>query len=369
MPLDEYLAPAHQPYIWHVYDGFITTDDSERRYLVKSADGIGLMTQDELRDTNVEPIGLSIVGTPADSETLDTGSLTLTGAWSAKRLAELDWSGISELDLTEIALPLYLYDFKYRPSDANTIIYVDMASRPAIPQSWHFVVSCGEEGDNRLIRPAVLLDKVDFTVSNPFYAVEGMLTYSRQMHDDDGWETLCLPFDCEMPYDMMSAACLSVDKGILHYEDVDRVKAGTAVLIRKTSINSRQKKYTWTNTAGWVTTVRNTQSPLRGTYLHLQYDVPAAGEYLLDNKGEAFVRVQVGSSLLPFRAALFTTANDVQQIAPVASSINMLDAEHSHTSIYTIDGKCIGVGASDIVRRNLPPTPYIQNGKKYIKRK
>jgi hypothetical protein len=79
--------------------------------------------------------------------------------------------------------------------------------------------------------------------------------------------------------------------------------------------------------------------------------------------------VQVGSSLLPFRAALFTTANDVQQIAPVASSINMLDAEHSHTSIYTIDGKCIGVGASDIVRRNLPPTPYIQNGKKYIKRK
>ena len=365
--LSQDLRRTDDAYIWTEYNGYITTDDSVRRYLVKSDDGICLMTLDEALQSNVSPIGISCAGLPVASETLDNFSMTLTGAWSAKRLANLDWSRISVLDLRKISLPLQPLDFTNRPSDANTIVYINESCSSVVPQSWHFVVSCDQEGNNRLIRSATLLDKVNLSLPYPFYAERGALTYAREMYDDGGWETLCLPFDCAVPNDVSAAKCLSIENGKLHCEGVDEISAGNPVLIRNTLNAGTQTNITFTNLAGWVTDVKNIDGPLQGTYSEIKFNQSANSEYLLNNSGTEFVRVQSGSSLLPFRALLHTKANAALQIFPSVSSISHVINESQNVNVYSIDGKCIKTNVNVKSLSTLPPGVYIVNGRKYIK--
>lgn len=366
-PLDETLCHADEAYVWTAFNGYITTDESVRRYLVKSDDGIRLMTLDEALQSNVSPVGISCAGLPVVSEVQDNYSMTLTGAWSAKRLADLDWSRITILDLSKISLPLQPLDFTNRPSDVNTIVYINESCSSVVPQSWKFVVSCDHEGNNRLIRSAALLDKVNLSLLYPFYAERGALTYAREMYDDGGWETLCLPFDCAVPDNVSAVKPLSIENGKLHCEGVDEISAGNPVLIRNTLNAGVQTNITFTNLAGWVTDVRNTNGPLHGTYSEIQFDQAANSEYLLNNSGTEFVRVQSGSSLSPFRASLRTKANAAIQISPEVSNINHAKHERQNADVYSIDGKCIKANFNDNGLSTLPPGVYIVNGKKYIK--
>lgn len=366
-PLDETLCHADEAYVWTAFNGYITTDESVRRYLVKSDDGISLMTLDEALSADVKPVEIRLAGMPAGCNILDNGSMVLTGAWSAKRLADLDWSVIAVLDLRGIALPLHPYDFRHRPSDANTIIYLQEHSASVVPSNWHFVVSCDHEGNNRLIRSAALLDKVNLSLLYPFYAERGALTYAREMYDDGGWETLCLPFDCAVPDNVSAVNPLSIENGKLHCEGVDEISAGNPVLIRNTLNAGVQTNITFTNLAGWVTDVRNTNGPLHGTYSEIQFAQAAKSEYLLNNSGTEFVRVQSGSSLSPFRALLRTKANAAIQIPPVVSSISHAEPRRQDADVYSIDGKCIKASSNDKGLSILPPGVYIVNGKKYIK--
>lgn len=366
-PLDETLCHADEAYVWTAFNGYITTDESVRRYLVKSDDGISLMTLDEALSADVKPVGIRLAGMPAGCNILDNGSMVLTGAWSAKRLADLDWSVIAVLDLSKISLPLHPLDFTNRPSDVNTIVYINASCSSAVPQSWHFVVSCDPEGNNRLIRSAALLDKVNLSLLYPFYAENGALTYAREMYDDGGWETLCLPFGCAVPNNVSAVKSLSIENGKLHCEGVDEISAGNPVLIRNTLNAGVQANITFTNLAGWVTDVRNTNGPLHGTYSEIQFDQAANSEYLLNNSGTEFVRVQSGSSLSPFRALLHTKANAAIQIPPVVSSISHVEPGRQDADVYSIDGKCIKANFNDNGLSTLPPGVYIVNGKKYIK--
>ena len=160
---------------------------------------------------------------------------------------------------------------------------------------------------------------------------------------------------------------LSIENGKLHCEGVDEISAGNPVLIRNTLNAGVQTDITFTNLAGWVTDVRNTNGPLHGTYSEIQFDQSANSEYLLNNSGTEFVRVQSGSSLSPFRASLRTKANAAIQISPEASNINHAKHERQNADVYSIDGKYIKANFNDRGLSTLPPGVYIVNGKKYIK--
>lgn len=368
-PLDEKFCIADEPYVWRAYNGYIVSADSTVRYLAKSDAGISLMTLDEALLAHAMPIGISVAGESAASDISSDGCMTLSGAWSAERLAELDWAGVSVLDLSKMSLPLQLAAFKYRDPSVNTIIYVAKESVATIPQHWYFTVSCGDETNFQLIRAAHIVDRADLTLLYPFYAESGTLTYSRQMSDDGGWETLCLPFDCTMPDEVSAGACLSVENGQLQCEAIKKVEAGNAVLVRKNADAKSSKAIVWTNASGWVTDVINVENCLQGTYTQVQYDQSEESKYLLDNAGMNFVRVRSGSTLPPFRAELHTTSSTMHSIPPVISAIAQSHKHHLAPVMHSIDGKMMIDTMTNGNQMYCPTGVYIVAGKKFLKYK
>ena len=139
-------------------------------------------------------------------EDFQHGIKTLSGGWSAQRLAELDWQDVRALDLRNATLPARPLTFKYLPAKANKPIYISKTEKEVVPETWPFVIA-----ENLLLKDVYLQDKEPIYVPYPFNLDGQTITYEREMIDGN-WETLCLPFtvnDGSRSFDVQEKANLS----------------------------------------------------------------------------------------------------------------------------------------------------------------
>lgn len=363
-PLGIDFSEAVAPYQWVVYNGYITTLDKVRKYLVKGGAGVELLTVDEAECANVLPIELKYPGILADSLNVD-GVMSLVGAWSAPRLSCLSWTNVNVLDLSKASLPIKLDSFRNRDTLHNTIIYVDSKSSGDIPQDWYFTVVCTSTGENQLIRKAQILDKKDLYLLYPFYAERGMLSYTRSMYNDGGWETLCLPFDHEIPQTLTSVVCTSINGGNLQCEKKEKVPANCVTLV-KPSPQYEDEEVIISNLPGWVHIDGDVSAALQGTYKHLDFTGSSSNLYLLNNDGTAFVMARHGSTLSPFRAYLMKFGEAQQLNLPAVTRFSLVKAATTDNKVYTLDGRIVNMEILPLDRDILPQGVYLRNGKKYI---
>ena len=223
-------------------------------------------------------------------EDFQHGIKTLSGGWSAQRLAELDWQDVRALDLRNATLPARPLTFKYLPAKANKPIYISKTEKEVVPETWPFVIA-----ENLLLKDVYLQDKEPIYVPYPFNLDGQTITYEREMIDGN-WETLCLPFtvnDWPKSFDVQELIKITQNgaKLDLGFDKAQKIQANQPVILRgkgKLKLQARE---------GLVVT-QEAEGIFKGNYD--SKDINQA--YLLSNDGNTFVNAASGSHLSPFRA-------------------------------------------------------------------
>lgn len=306
--------------VWQISNGYITTqcNDGETRTLcyVPSQKSWRVLTTDEATKLDANGAEFLTVAPAPQSHTNAKGVTTLSGGWSATKLANIGWTGTKCLDLTQISLPKHLLPFATTAETQNLPIFVAQAACSAIPTEWNFVVSCAN-GDNVLLRATQLTDRQYFFTDRTIRAPKGMLTYKRSTTQGSTWQTLCLPFDAD-----------AAPSGFTAYQ-VDSLAANEATLTAATSLKGGRAYVLRTNEGtvtggGNVLTVTNTEctltadaatdSPLRGTFSEVTLTGSSSKTYMLHPEKEMFQAAANGSKLPPFRVALHPAGTSPQKI-------------------------------------------------------
>lgn len=306
--------------VWQISNGYITTqcNDGETRTLcyVPSQKSWRVLTTDEATKLDANGAEFLTVAPAPQSHTNAKGVTTLSGGWSATKLANIGWTGTKCLDLTQISLPKHLLPFATTAETQNLPIFVAQAASSAIPTEWNFVVSCAN-GDNVLLRATQLTDKLDFFTDRTIRVPKGMLTYKRSTTKGSTWQTLCLPFDAD-----------AVPSGFTAYQ-VDSLAANEATLTAATSLKGGRAYVLRTNdgtlTGGsnvlivtnaecTLTTDAATDSPLRGTFSEVTLTGSSSKTCMLHPEKEMFQAAASGSKLPPFRVALHPAGTSPQKI-------------------------------------------------------
>ena len=277
--------------LWYNWNGLISTSEDTPRCLVwdKKQHKLAVVDPYEAEISSFEPIYFAAVADPM-SEDLKNGIKTLSGGWSAQRLAELDWQNVRALDLRNATLPAHPLAFKHQPSKANQPIYVSKKEKEVVPEAWPFVIA-----EDLLLTDVYLQDKEPLYVPYPFNLDGHTITYEREMIDGN-WETLCLPFtvnDWSKSFDVQELIKITQNgaKLDLGFDKAQKIQANQPVILRgkgKLKLQARE---------GLVVT-QEAEGIFKGNYD--SKDINQA--YLLSNDGNSFVNAASGSHLSPFRA-------------------------------------------------------------------
>lgn len=289
------LCESADPSVWQINHGYICTDEDSPRYLCYDAQASRwqLLPPDLARTT-------AHWGAVAESpyrQVNAQGVCRLSGGWSAPDLSALDWQGIRCLDLTALALPVYAQDFVTFAETPNLPVFVAESSSAYVPSGWNFVVSCGTS--NRLLRPTTLTDRSPFYTDRPFEVSEGQLEYVREAVNDEGWQTLCLPFAARSVSAEL-AHFTSYAGGELVFAPSVEVRAGTPYLVRVAAGMPLRV----VSSAGKVVPQCTATAQMCGTYERMSVRSGQNGHYYLSAEGVSFDEAAPGSSLPPFRAYL-----------------------------------------------------------------
>jgi len=383
------LGASPTPFDWRISKGYVVPAAAEEGgdataaavphiYLLRNARCFRLLPAAEAVSAGAVLVAFRTVGEdPAVVSGESPGERRLTGAWSADRLRRLDWQGVRSLDLRALALPLRAADFAFRPAADNVPVFIARSEEQAAPEAWRFVVVAdGEEATLR--NEVVLTDRQPFVPGRAFTVAAGAFAYERQAYTDGLWETVCLPFDAQVPDGFVAETLTEIRAGELFFSSTDRLEGGKPAIVRYVGPSEEEKvSQRWEAEPGSVWTAPATDV-FAGVFDTLRVNSTAEGIYLLDNTGQTFVRAAAGSSLCPFRAYLKPGGNG--QTAPAAWAVRHADREHTAVgtvdadppsadrgACYDLQGRRVGVCGSGIPA-SLPPGIYIRNGKK-IKRK
>lgn len=190
---------------------------------------------------------------------------------------------------------LYFYKLNAdnTPPTDNSITY--LKDGDDIPSNGNLMVYQG-----KLLYPSVLLDAIEFNISEPFSVTEGQLTYTRILQDNN-WETLCLPFAAQVPQGIDARELVSVANGELIFQPASEIRPHVPVILRSES--STGMSVTFFSKSGMVTPpTQPTNAPFFPLYQQLNVATAAEGIYLLANPGLSFTLADAGSTLRPFRA-------------------------------------------------------------------
>lgn len=325
-----------QPVWWRVVDGRLSVKDHEDKAVVCRDNRFSFEPIAQVDAENVVRLYAA-----ADDATIQTqgNMMTLKGGWSGKRLSALPWQ-VSELDLSEISLPLHLETLASRPKEENTIIYVSGSQVTQIPSSWPFVVK-KDDGENELVTPALLYDKKPFHCSRSFFVPEGLLQYQRNLYGDGGWETIYLPFQAELPEDIQTAKFVSVNDGQLTFEPANKIFSNTPMIIRGEKTASLALK----SSAGVIESNEEDEESglFCGSFDTLRVSSMSENIFLMDAKGQTFKYADAGSYLCPFRAYLkLQNSKSVYGINYVeeTTAIKQLEGCNAESQkCFTIDGR------------------------------
>lgn len=366
--LDYSLHPATERTIWNVDRGHIVTTETTPRYLC-FLDRFGIYSAEETEgavDVQLLPVG------EAPGMHTDNGVGILSGTWSTPQLRQIDWSGLTAVDATNISLPRPLTSLDSRPGDSNTILYVSADDSSVIPKEWPFVATDdGNIGSARLIRTAVLHDRKPLVIDREIDFEAGQVTYRREPPADDLWSTLCLPFEAQVPEGYLAERLESVEGHELIFVRATNIEAGHAVIIRATG-NTAKPLELKARTNGTLTPSTPTDATKALCGIYKDIDITAANEnrYFLNSDGTQFVRAAAGSHLSPFRAYLqFNTSGNIYGIRHRDNTTGLNDVQqhdNAPESAYNLGGLSVGHLKQGKALHYWQPGIYIVEGQKII---
>ncbi len=319
------LQLSHGKALWQVADGKIGTAGGEEvpRFLVFNKEEQRFVLADGEKPTHHVPATFVAVGNEPDSLWKD-GIKTLSGAWSAKRLAAISWQEVNALDLTDISLPKQVKKFVNRPGDRHIILYIEENEATGGMALGDILIAKGESGYS-LLTSTSLTDKQTIAFDRDFQVGEHMLSYTRQAAAGDGWETIVLPFQADVPKKWQAKVLDLFIEDEPSFRNVECIPAHTPAIIRRTEENGTEA-VTFLCKAGTIKAEAAEQSEFMGTYTPLTVGSAEDSIYLLNADGTAFVKAAAGSRLMPFRAAFkLKAAGNTKQPAgkaPLALPLN-----------------------------------------------
>lgn len=293
-----------------------------------------------------------------DSIETEQGTKILYGGWSKKKLACVLLDGVTGLDLTHIALPLHCDSFAHQEKESNLLIYIEKNAQPFISDLWEKVIVCDTlSGENKAVTLIKLTDKAPFYTVYPFYVGNDTLTYSRKLYNDNGWETLYIPFDTEIE-EVETEQLLSRDGDELSFEEVRKVEAYTPLLFRSTSDSLKAVA-----SAQLIYPETKPETLLKGTLRKVTNSNDGSSLYMLEQTGRKFVKTKKDSYLEPFRSYIEDHNREEFRITHNVSPASLYKAtlQKDKKDIYTLQGICIHKAMDE-----LPRGIYIINGRKKI---
>ena len=358
---------------WKVDNGYVVTTEIPERYLVQTENGsLDLMTKEEVIETNPD-FGLFVsVGATPEFSIDEKGVKVLTGSWSARQLADVDWKDVQILDLTHLSLPKATVCFSQRPENNNAIVYVSADTKVSYLNTWNNVISCLADGTGKWKGQSVLVDRKSWYVDRDIKVGNGQLVYHRQAYADGKWETMILPFEASLPADFELAKLeRRNENGDLIFKKVKDVVPNEPMLVRYVGTAADSKvNLSLSSKEGWLNPYQPSVVSFSGTYMPLNVTAEHNGIYLLNANGDTFVRAAAGSYLAPFRAAFFENTN--RSIVRLAfedelTGILQLKSDWIGKPCYTIDGQLVTKYLQTADLQRLPKGAYIIGGKKYLK--
>lgn len=277
-------------------DGWICTVEENPRYLAFSNATWSLVSQKDEADASGR---LVIVADEPTRRMSEQSACVLEGGWTASRLASLSFDGVKCLDLTAISLPIHAKDFEVSLSSSNVPIFVRQGEKEVVPRSWHFVVTCGSEGNMLSDDCLEVADKQPLFTDRDIKIRAGQVVYHRDGMAESQWQTFSLPFDA----DVVNGALyqLSDEKDdVLNFEKVVQMNAGEGYI----GMATEEGMIGLSSKAGLIHHASNASSELIGTAISLVVDEADGSVYMLHPTEQCFKRAARGSRLAPFRAYL-----------------------------------------------------------------
>ncbi len=354
---------------WQIVRGRIATaETAETKCLVFDPAGRSFKLQSlEENAQTTSAIFLPLAAAP-DSATTD-GVKRLSGAWNAHKLGAVSWNGIHTLHLAAAQWPAAATEPGRRPADRHTLLYIREQDADNAPTHWQWLI--GEsDGGCRLLRKAALTDKLPLSIATPFNCERFELSYARRMKGDGGWETLCLPFACDVPESCEAEEFTACDGSTLNFRPVQTIEPNKPVIIRLRNADNRgETTVSFYSSAGSVSTENMEGATFAGTYSPLSVTTDEGDVYLLNAEGKAFVRAAAGSTLPPFRVAirLESRAKTLHLNHGRPTALHHAAANPATIEIHTADGRRVGTTSPNGILKNLPRGVYIAGGKKFIK--
>ena len=361
--LDYTLRQSSSPAEWTLHNGFITTGETPARYLILENGQLTLVSVAEGKAVPTAAVlCFAPLGREADTLLTPAGLKQLTGAWSAERLAAIDWTATFALDLSAAELPLQLRPFRQQPQGGNTIFYIRDTDAPSLQQVDGILVGCNQT-PARILRGGTLRDKQPLLIDRDIQLEAGALLYERLFLQDGGWETLCLPFAVRLPQGIYAERMVSQADNVLNFAPVSEIPAHTPVIICDTRSETSPSPIALKAQAGTIQPCTEWTGSLLGNYQWMEVGTTtSANVFLLNADGTAFVRAAAGSRLAPFRAYLVGTGSQSFLLRHEADGITATTAPAaSPSAVYTLDGRRLSP-----TRAPLKAGLYIRDGRKVL---
>ena len=364
--LDYQLRSSGIPAPWRIVNGCIATDEQPARFLVCHEGQPALIGEEELSDGTCQPVSFRTMGEPAGFTYPQEGCIKLTGTWSALRMANIEWTGIHSIDCCQMIWPRNPLNFTERPTERPTFLFVNRQDISYVPENWDFVVACSQNGDNALLRGGILPDRQPFAVAADFTISEDQLYYERNCYADGGWETICLPFDTEVPQGLLAETLVEAGDNELVFTPTSTIPANTPALLYVSPDRADDTKLTFRANAGSIVSHPDFPTPFKGNYQSMSVTDDKEGVFMLNATGDTFVRALSGSHLSPYRAYLLLKEGDTRGVRHTTTHIVTASGSVHTNAVYTMDGRKVLLTENKGCRETLPPGIYIMDGRKFI---
>lgn len=234
-----------------------------------------------------------------------TKAMTLTGAWTADKLAALDLTGINSLDMTGISVPtgVTLSDTR----NPNCIVYVsydDIEKAETLPNA----VIVDQSGSITYDKGIQLTDGYDFHNKTAF---NGNISYTRNFLS--GWNTFALPFPTEITAGDEIEEFNAVDGNTIRFKKASTLAANTPYLINIATAGEK----TFTATGAYVPVTAPTGETYKSSFTKLTGG-DMTGKYILvlEEDKEVFAPATTAATLPAFRGYL-----ELPQVSGIRYSI------------------------------------------------
>lgn len=244
---------------------------------------------------------------------------------------------------------VWLQALRPQAVDNNRVAYISTDSE--CDHSANLFVETAAEGDTLCNFTALLLDKQPLHIERAFRLANAQLSYRRTLIDGQ-WETLCVPFDADVPDGFEAEEAISFDGQTLTFAPVGTIRANCPVIIRVQQATADTQAGTLCLTALHNTLAETTD---KGSLLHCNYDSLSIEDreeavFLLTADGSVFGKAAAGSTLSPFRAYLLLPADSeaprVEHLQAAAVSHPTLTAKSAPA--YGTDGRQTAPGTPGI---------------------